>query len=132
MLETAILSRTNPFADFMSNGFPGTLDLYLMARGIPAGQTSILRKTAEDIRRMTEIERTALRQRLVNDYIKGLQAARGNATTWQPAANQQYGWLPERLFLSGVGVHALACRRSQTAPGQDTLKRELQRGHAKA
>ena len=49
VLGTAVLGRTNPFADFMNNGFPGTLDLYLMARGIPAGQTSILRKTAEDI-----------------------------------------------------------------------------------
>jgi hypothetical protein len=72
--------------------------LYLMARGIPAGQSSILRKTAEEIRTMSETERAALRERLVREFIPGLQAARSNSAAWQYAANQRYGWIPERLF----------------------------------
>ena len=70
---------------------------------------------------MTETERTALRQRLVNEYIQGLQAARGNnrsgslrptSVTAGCPSGCSCDWLSSRF---PVGVHALACGRSRTA-----------------
>lgn len=95
---SSIAARTNPLVDFMSRDYPGTLDMYLLARGIPAGQTSLLRKTPSEIQNMGEHERAALRQRLVDDYHDGLSKIRTERDYWQAAGTQRYAWIPEKLL----------------------------------
>lgn len=98
VLWGGIAARTNPLVDFMSHDYPGTLDAYLMARGIPAGQTSLLRKTPSEIRSMNESEREALRHRLINESHQGLSKIRSERDYWQLAGSQRYAWIPERLL----------------------------------
>ncbi len=82
----------------MSRDYPGTLDVYLMARGIPAGQTSLLRKTPTEIQSMGDSEREASRHRLINEFHRGLSSIRGEHDYWQRAGSQRYAWIPERLL----------------------------------
>jgi hypothetical protein len=93
--RTGVFGRSSPFAAFFVKQGPETLDIFLQARGIPAGRSSLLRFTANEVQTMSETERARLREKLRDQIIPQLTAASINNDLWRVRGSIPFGWIPE-------------------------------------
>jgi hypothetical protein len=104
-------SRADGVLSFFEGKEPAPLDVWLMAKHIPVGRSSILRLTESEIRHMPEEKRFALRERLERQIIPALtmrarMAPSGRSATTRSSAGFPKGccpdWTPRRAgaFLS--------------------------------
>lgn len=91
-------SRADGVLGFFEGREPAPLDVWLMARHIPVGRSSILRLTESEIRHMPEEKRHALRERLERQIIPALTNARSDGSLWTFRDDTEFGWIPERLL----------------------------------
>jgi hypothetical protein len=98
IIDAGVASRLGPLAPFFDGQVPEPLDVFLLARGIPVGRSSILRMKESDLRTMTESRRAALRERITKKVIPALQKARNDDSLWFFRDDLEWGWLPERIL----------------------------------
>jgi hypothetical protein len=88
-------SRVNPLASFFEADLPEPLDVFLMAKGVPVGRSSVLRLTAVEVRHMPEERRAALRERIARQVIPALVNARNDDALWSFRDDLEFGWVRE-------------------------------------
>jgi hypothetical protein len=88
--------RTDPLASFFAGEVPEPLDVFLMAKGIPVGRTSILRLPSAEIRHMSEESRGVLRDRITRQNVPMLVNVRNDDSLWTLRDEIEFGWIPER------------------------------------
>ena len=90
--------RLNPLESFMEEDLPVPLDVFLMAKGIPVGRTSVLKLDTGQIKNMPEQERAALREKLARQIIPALTNARNDGSIWTYQDDLEFGWIPEDIL----------------------------------
>lgn len=97
-LSVGAYGRENPLSAFFTGEVPEPLDVFLMAKGIPVGSSSVLRKSAEDLRFMPEETRAALRERISRQNVPMLVNARNDDSLWTYRDELEFGWISERAL----------------------------------
>lgn len=97
-LEVGIVSRSNPVAQFFLDDLPEPLDIYLMARGVPTGSTSVLRLDRSELRHMSERRRADLRERIGRELVPPLVHARNDQDLWLRRQDLDMGWINEEML----------------------------------
>lgn len=90
--------RIDPLSRFFQGEAPEPLDVFLMAKGIPVGRSSILRMPASEIRHMSEEARAVLRSRIVGTIVPSITNARNDSGIWQYRDDLEFGWIPESVL----------------------------------
>ena len=89
-------SHLGAVGEFFQNRAAEPLDVFLMAKGIPVGRSSVLRLSASEIRHMSEDSRTALRERIARSSVPALVNARNDDSLWIFRDDLEFGWILER------------------------------------
>ena len=89
-------SHLGAVGDFFQNKAAEPLDVFLMAKGIPVGRSSVLRLSASEIRHMSEDSRTALREQIARASVPALVNARNDDSLWIFRDDLEFGWILER------------------------------------
>lgn len=98
IFEVGTGGRINPMESFLKGDLPDTMDVFLMAKGVPVGRSSILRMTPADVRHMPEARRLELRDRIIRSILPELLRVRNQNDLWSYRDSVEFGWIPERLL----------------------------------
>jgi len=93
-----LAGRVDPLSSFFQGEVPEPLDVFLMAKGIPVGRSSILRMPASEIRHMSEDSRAELRERIASSVLPNLLNARNDAGLWYARDDLDFGWVAESVL----------------------------------
>jgi len=88
----------NPLAGFFRGTAAEPLDVYLMAKGIPVGRSSILRLSEADVRHMSQDEREVLHSRISRRIVPALTNAGNDDSLWGYRDELEFGWVLEELL----------------------------------
>ncbi|MCP3918183.1 MAG: VWA domain-containing protein [bacterium] len=84
--------------DFYRDQVAEPLDVFLMAKGVPVGRSSVLQLSASEVRHMSEDARTALRERIARSSVPSLVNARNDDALWIFRDDLEFGWIAEEIL----------------------------------
>ena len=96
--DMAVGARTGLLGEFLRVDRAEPLDAYLIAKGLPAGHSSLLALSRADILNMPEARRGVLRERLDRRVIPALSGLRNDNSLWFRCGDVEVGVLPESAF----------------------------------